>query len=344
MKHFAHMLALTLSIGTAHAVSAETYAPGIKDIAIQDGNSRALDAILWYPASIDAPLTRQHRNGVWVGVDAAENAAPVEGTYPLVVLSHGMYGNARNQNWLAVELVKKGYIVASLNHPGTSTWLRDADDARQIWERPKDVSRAISYLLNDTTLKAKVDPDHIYMAGHSLGGMTGAQLAGARYDPEQMDTLCSDNPSELICEITSTWNIGAAQEDRAALSQDLSDQRIKAIALLDLGATQTFSSESLGAIKTPLLVIGGPKDVKGSLDLDKESRALVAQLSEGVARYLEPATLAHFDMLGLCTEKAIAILEDEAPGDGMVCADGTEERIKDHAIVADAVISFFNEH
>ncbi len=344
MKHMIHMLALTLCIGTAHSASAETYNSGMRDIEIEDGNTRSLAGTAWYPVAENERLKQQHKNGVWVGVEVAKKAKPLQGTYPLVVLSHGMYGNARNQNWLAVELVKQGYVAVTLNHPGTSTWLRNIDDARQIWERPKDVSRAISYMLGDNALGVQIDPERIYMAGHSLGGMTTVQLAGGRYAPEQIDTICDADPSELICELTEMWQLGQTPEDRRAMSQDLRDPRIKALAVLDLGGTQTFSGESLSQITAPLLVIGAPKDVKGSLDLDRESRALVAQLPEATTRYLEPETLSHFDFLGTCTEKAIPILEDEVPGDGYICFDGTDERIADHKIVSDALLAFFAKH
>ena len=125
------------------------------------------------------------------------------------------------------------------------------------------------------------------------------------------------------------------------MSQDLSDNRIKGFAVLDLGGTQVFSEQSLSSINVPLLVIGAPKDAPGSLDLDRESRALVAQLPEEHVTYIEPENLAHFDFLGLCTDKATPILEDEMPGDGMICIDGTQERVEDHAIVTKAIIEFF---
>jgi predicted dienelactone hydrolase len=79
----------------------------------------------------------------------------------------------------------------------------------------------------------------------------------------------------------------------------------------------------------------------GSLDLDRESRALIASLPKDNVRYIEPASLTHFDFLGVCTERGMDILDDEVPGDGELCEGGTDERIADHALISDAVISFF---
>ncbi len=115
---------------------------------------------------------------------------------------------------------------------------------------------------------------------------------------------------------------------------------IQAIAVFDLGGTQTFAFDTLAEVKTPLLVIGAPKPSMGSLDLNRESRALVSALPEETTRYIEPASLSHFDFLGLCTERAVEILEDEIAGDGEICEDGAVERITDHALIANAVIAF----
>lgn len=65
MKHFIHILALTLSLGIGHSAQADDYNPGMRNIDIKDSNSaRPLDGIIWYPADPSARLKRQHRNGV----------------------------------------------------------------------------------------------------------------------------------------------------------------------------------------------------------------------------------------------------------------------------------------
>ncbi|WP_293440348.1 hypothetical protein [Planktotalea sp.] len=198
-----------------------------------------------------------------------------------------------------------------MSHPGTSTWLRDTDDARQLWERPHDVSRVISHLLSDDTFAPRIHPKNIFMGGHSLGGWTAVWLTDGLYDGDKVKTDCATDPSELICKIGEMWRIAKTEEDIVSMEQDLSDPRIKAIAVFDLGGTQTFAPETLAIIKTPLLVIGAPKPSMGSLDLYRESRALVASLPKDNVRYIEPASLTRFDFLGVFTERGTNILEDE---------------------------------
>jgi len=81
-------------------------------------------------------------NAVFVGALAVQNAPVVAGEPPLVVLSHGYDGNWRNQVWLASALARLGYIVAAVNHPGTTSKDRSPAAAAQLWQRPRDVSQA----------------------------------------------------------------------------------------------------------------------------------------------------------------------------------------------------------
>lgn len=329
----ATLAALSLS---GASCAAQTYRTGLVDLTIAH-DVRPLDGFLWYPTTASGDTVRAHGNAVWEPIRVQPYAEAATGARPLVVLSHGMYGNARNQAWLAAELTQAGYIVAAIDHPGTSTFLRDPDDAREMWERPRDITRLIDALLDRDDVQ--VDPDRIYMAGHSLGGLTAIMLAGARYDPERIDGFCAEGLDNLVCGILAMWNVAQTPEDRTIIAQDWSDPRLAGIAVFDLGGTPAFAPESITAIDTPMFVIGAPIANSG-LNLDVESRALAGLLPDGTV-YLEPETLAHFDFLGVCTDQGLAILQEEEPDDAFVCEDGTEERRAEHAMIAAEVIAFF---
>jgi predicted dienelactone hydrolase len=338
MKRIFQIAALLASL-SASTAGAQDYQTGLAVLEIKDATTeRNLEGYVWYPTEQTAEVTTHLANPVWAGIEAIENAGIAKGRFPLVVLSHGMYGNAMNQSWLA----RQGYVVAAVSHPGTSTWARDADDARQLWERPKDVSRAIDHLLSSSDLSSSIDADRIFMAGHSLGGFTAIALAGGRYDGDSFNDFCASHPGELVCGIFANWHVAQTPEDRAEMSADLSDPRIKGIAVFDLGGTQTFSAQSLAQIKTPLLVVGAPENIQGSgLDLEVESRGLIAALPKSNVTYLEPAGLAHFDFLGECTPQAVEILKEDEPEDIYVCIDGGMERRALHEMIAKTVTQFF---
>lgn len=342
MKRIFQIAALFASLSVSNA-GAQDYQTGLTDLEIKDASTeRNLEGYVWYPTDQAAELTTHHGNPVWAGIQAIEDADIASGRFPLVVLSHGMYGNAMNQSWLASRLAQQGYVVAAVSHHGTSTWARDADDARQLWERPRDVSRVIDHLLSSSDLSSSIDADRIFMAGHSLGGFTAIALAGGRYDGDSFNDFCVKHPGELVCGIFANWHVAQTPEDLGEMSADLSDVRIKGIAVFDLGGTQTFSTQSLAQIKTPLLVVGAPENILGSgLDLDVESRALIAALPKSNVSYLEPAGLAHFDFLGECTPQAVEILKEEEPEDVYVCIDGGMERRALHGMIAKTVTQFF---
>lgn len=330
--------AMALAAFASAAQATEIFRTGLVELNIAH-DTRPLEGFLWYPTEAEGSTVRAHGNAVWEAIRVIPHAAPAEGLRPLVVLSHGMYGNARNQAWLAAELTGAGYIVAAIDHPGTSTFLRDPDDAREMWERPQDITRTIDYLLAEDVLGTQVDPERIYMAGHSLGGLTAVMLAGARYDPARIDGFCEAGLDDLVCGILAMWDVAQSEADRVTIAQDWSDPRLAGIAVFDLGGTQAFAPESFAAIDTPMLVIGAPIANSG-LTLDLESRALVEMLPEGTA-YLEPAGLAHFDFLGVCTAQGLEILREEEPDDAFVCEEGREARRAEHEMIAQAVIGFF---
>jgi predicted dienelactone hydrolase len=325
-------------------LAAVEFAAGMRplEVAAPEGG-RALSGYLWYPAAADAPLQPAYANPVWVAPQVAMEAAPAAGRYPLVVLSHGLFGNALNQSWLAAALARRGHVVAAISHPGTSTWLRDAEDRRRLWQRPGDISQLISHVLADPALAALTDPERIYMAGHSLGGHTAALLAGARYAAAHMAGFCAKQPEELTCRLVRKWQVAGTAPERQAMEADLSDPRIRAFALFDLGPVQTLSPASLGEVKRPLLVCGAPVANSG-MTLDIEARALMQALPEGAARYIEPETLAHFDFLGECKPGALEILASEEPGDEVICMGGGAERAAKHRMIIDETAAFFARH
>lgn len=325
-----------------HPVAAQTYQSGMTPLQIADPSGpRDLEGMLWYPTEADCPLTMDFDSAVWADTPVIKDADPAGAAFPLVVLSHGMFGNALNQAWLAAGLAREGFVVAAISHPGTSTWSRDPDQTRQLWERPKDISRVIDFATTSPDLAVRIDPDRVFMAGHSLGGFTAVALAGGRYDADGLAAFCRTMPGELACNILADWKIAETPQDRAQMESDLSDPRIKAFALFDLGGTQSFSKASLAAIDRPLLVFGAPI-MNSGLMLDIESRALVDAVATGLAHYVEPPTLSHLDFLGQCKPAGFAILAQEEPGDEVVCAQGGAARAAKHQMILESVVGFFS--
>tara|TARA_R110002126_G_scaffold286859_1_gene439063 strand:+ start:22926 stop:23957 length:1032 start_codon:yes stop_codon:yes gene_type:complete len=342
MKRFLLIFAAVLAACIVPA-SAQTYQAGMREMAIPaPTGQRDLTGLLWFPTEAKGPLRNDFDSAVWVATPVVKDAQPTKGPFPLVVLSHGLFGNAYNQAWLAAAMARRGYVVAAINHPGTSTFLRDPNQRRQLWQRPKDISRVIDHALASPDLSALVDPDRIFMAGHSLGGFTAAALAGARYDAAGLKRFCDKAPDALTCTLLSAWGVARTPEDRLRMEADLSDPRIKGFALFDLGGTPSFSRSSLKQVSTPMLVFGAPLMDSG-LSLDIESRALIKALPPETATYIEPETLSHFDFLGQCKSGGYELLKREEPGDEIICLDGGAQRAAKQDMIIAIVDSFFSQ-
>lgn len=98
---------------------------------------------------------------------------------PLVVLSHGLGGSPANYSKLAEAWAAHGYVVALPAFPATNSSVPNPPAQwSDVQNQPDDVSFVIDQLLAesssspDAPLRGRIDPEHIGVAGHSLGGAT----------------------------------------------------------------------------------------------------------------------------------------------------------------------------
>ena len=327
---------MAISVGVARAEGV-----GFRRLSLVEMPERPLEAAVWYPTSASGPQTLIGENTALVGESVIVDAAPAAGRHRLVVLSHGFGGNLGNQAWLAVTLARHGYVVAAVNHPGTTSRNLKPDVGARLWERPRDLSRLIDRITRDPAFGA--DADKVGVIGHSLGGWTAVALAGARFDPARFAADCEVHAQLAACEIAGRLEVGSTAEARTLLAGDLADRRVGAAVSLDLGLARGFTPESLAALKVPVLVMSageGDAQVPAAL----ESRYLAAHLPFALGRYIALEGATHFTFLPLCKPGAVALLEAEKQSDGPVCQNGTaaEGRAALHAQVADAVLHFLD--
>lgn len=339
----AAFLAVTVLLAfPAMAGNTLPYGPGVTKIKIEDAREdRPLEGDVWYPTATPDIHATADRSKVWQMALADPDGTAAEGVFPLLVVSHGMYGNTFNQAWLGSELARRGYIVAMINHPGTSTFLRDRDQTRRLWDRPIDLSRLISFLTEESVYKDRIDRERIYAAGHSLGGFTVMLLAGAEFEPDRYERVCSGEDLSVACQVLTGWSIAKTDVDRIEMAKSRKDPRLAKVISLDLGGTPVLSRDSLGAIGIPVLVLGsGRADM---LDQEAESRALAAALPGDRVRHVELDDAGHFDFMGVCKPEGFAILEEHEPGDEIVCIKGNAERIEQHRRILSEILAFLND-
>ena len=287
-------------------------------------NGRALEMVVWYPGATTETAQLIAANAVFVRASAVRNAQPTAGEHPLVVLSHGYRGNWSNQIWLASALAQKGYIVAAVNHPGSTTHDRSPQAAAQLWLRPVDLRRAIDAVTTQPEKFGRVANGRIAAVGHSLGGWTALEIAGARFDPERFAQDCRTHPQLASCTVYEQMNPAGTAESKTELSAAWRDKRVTAVVTLDLG----LSDKSLAALPVPALVIaaGVPSQ---ELPAELESANLAKRLPPASSRYIEISDASHFSFMSMCNPGAEEMLEEEVPGDGIICRDGDGGRARE---------------
>lgn len=337
MKRFACFVLLV----SCWAVNASTYSVGFDQVQLYIDSDRPLKASVWYPSQTIFPTEKVAANAAFLGTNVVRVGTPQAGKFPLVVISHGYRGNWRNQNWLATKLAQDGYVVASIDHPGTTSFDHSAQAAAQWWQRAGDLSRLLDWLLEESYLLPNIDANNVTAIGHSLGGWTVMLLAGAQFDRDQLKQECSLKASPRVCGLRAELGLDKVQVGEP--TGRLKDKRIKRVVSLDLGLARSFSRESLQSLTTPTLILAADVDI-GDLPQAEESGFLAQYISKNKRQYIVYPDAAHFSFMQLCKPGAIDLIEEENPGDGIVCQDGNDRsRDELHQVMYQDIIRFIQD-
>lgn len=316
--------------------------PGFRQITLSDSKFETLHVTVWYPASTEGRTVDIGSNPAFVGVTVNPDAPPLPGVHPLLVISHGYNGNWRNLSWIAAAMAAEGYIVAAPDHPGTTTFDKNPTEAKKLWRRPHDISRVIDFVIDSPALFGATDKGRIAALGHSLGGWTVMSLAGARFKPSLFIDDCHNHPKRGDCRLTEKLGINETLS-LEKISANNRDARIRAVVSLDLGLAPGFTPQSLNAINIPVLILAAQADRLADLPAGQESGYLAAKMNPNRRQYeiIEGAT--HFSFMQLCKPGAENILNEESPGDDIVCQDGLHaKRSNIHQNLVSKISAFLN--
>ncbi|EPA8364851.1 alpha/beta hydrolase family protein [Vibrio fluvialis] len=315
---------------------------GFTQVTLTDVPERPLNTTIWYPTQDVSDTTLIGDNPAFIGTQVIKGARMQSGTFPVVLLSHGYRGNWRNQNWLATELSGRGYIVAAVDHPGTTSFDQSPKQAAKWWERPRDVSRILDYLLSKAPWKQSSNVNDVTAIGHSLGGWTVMQLVGARVDRATLESECNKYQNSRTCGLSEELGLSKVQAKEPS-NIDLSDPRIQRVVSLDLGLARSFSVNSLEDINVPTLILSAGTDI-GDLPQALESGYIAKHMPLNSRQYKVYENATHFSFMQRCKAEAVAMLEEEVPGDGIICKDGfVASRGELHQLMLNDIVGFLNQ-
>jgi predicted dienelactone hydrolase len=194
-------------------------------------------------------------------VVVVEPQAPGNGR--LVLISHGLWDDPKSFEGWGRLLASRGYTVILPRHPGSDSSQQEAvlkglappPTAQELALRPMDL-KAVLDQANTLGLRNTVNPQRVVVLGHSWGGTTVLQLAGARPSDARLVKLCDDVSSpnrNLSWTLQCSWIHGANQ---AAIS----DKRVIAAAAVSPPASLLFPQGAAADLTARVLMVSGSRD------------------------------------------------------------------------------------
>ena len=158
-------------------------AAGLRDLLIPaDSSGPQISAKVWTPcAAPPGPMVVDSEAGP-LTIQAVMDCAATGKDLPLIVISHGLFGDVFSHHDTAAFLADNGFAVVTLNHTQDSVAAmkgKSADNLSSFLVRPVDIKRAIGFVLADSQTSVDIDARRIGFFGFSRGGYTGLVLAGA---------------------------------------------------------------------------------------------------------------------------------------------------------------------
>ncbi|RDC62110.1 alpha/beta hydrolase family protein [Adhaeribacter pallidiroseus] len=214
---------------------------------------------VWYPTPDTLRQTDKHFSP-FTRRYTVRNGKLVAGKKPLILLSHGTGGGRLTLEWFAQALVQNGFIVAAVDHWGNTYDNKIPLEFLKPWERPLDISFALSGLIRDPEFGKIIDPQKIGAAGYSYGGYTVIALAGAILDYKTLVTFYKTTGHKEL-EIPELPGLANHLDDNALLTAkkhlpSLKDNRIKAYFAIApaLGAGFT-TKKQFQAVNQPVYLV-----------------------------------------------------------------------------------------
>jgi len=328
------------------------YTVGVQEFTLS-GENRTLNGWVWYPAQGNQELaTYTEFNGIFETSGRANwNVEPLSDNppYPLVVFSHGSGSSPLLSLFFVEHLASHGFVVIAVEHRGNTMIDRigdgDAYDAAVVdnyVHRPRDVSRAIDYALdelNTGSLSGMIDPDKIAVSGHSFGGYTSFASAGASLNIDALQSWCDENSGVLMGDLRDEAALTESNRDvelndgvcyliddaprmaelaglddvPAGQWASFGDERISAVIALTPWNAPIFGEESLSELQLPTLILVGSNDNTTQAERDarnfyewigSENKMLVEFVLGDHAIFIDncPPALINIGSFGACSD------------------------------------------
>ncbi len=286
------LLACAWLAGLAGATArADSFEAGFIDLNLTDPvEGGPMPAIVFYPTKAQGGSTQ-------VGpftIAATRGAAPVPGSYPLIVHSHGTGGSHLGHHDTLSALARAGFVAAAVLHP-RDNFQDDSGFATdlQLIGRPHHIVALIDGALANMTVGPLVDRAKVGMAGFSAGAYTTLVIAGAVPDFALMEEYRRAVPYDPLRKRADA----AGRERRKPDLNLVSDARVRAIFLMAPALGYVFDKAGLAKVDVPVRLYRPAADEILAHPWNAER---VAQLLPRPPEYQVIERAGHFVFLAPC--------------------------------------------
>jgi predicted dienelactone hydrolase len=202
---------------------------------VDEATGAIFPMLVMYPSAVPE---KTERLGPY-SLALAAGAAPIEGKFPLVLISHGTGGSHLAYRTLARHLARNGFVVGMPEHPFNNRNDNSLEGtALNLANRPRHLHTAIDWFYGSAEFCPLLKPDAVSLIGHSMGGYTALALAGG----------------------TPTSFPNESPDGQARQVEVAHDPRVKALVLLAPAAAWFRAEGALRAVDVPILLLAGEKD------------------------------------------------------------------------------------
>ena len=290
---------------------------------------------MFYPAALSDSSAKPTGLPFFTNLHLYTDAGLVEGRHPLVMLSHGRGSNPLQYAWFAETLASQGYIVAGLYHYRAQHLQPEhrLPLSNKIWQRPRDISSAMDFLLKDPVWGNAIDAQRIGVAGHSQGGFTSLWIGGAKVNADKFLAFQQGwkNNQQIPAYLRNELPLDPAP------ALDVRDPRIKAAFAMAPGIIKAFGMDEagLGQMTIPAYITVGARDTQTP---PQDNAAFAAANIPDAKLVIIPGLVDHEIFINECDDEG----RDEFP-EACIDAPGVD-RHAIHRDIGAAALTFFDAH
>lgn len=278
----------------------------------------------------EAPL----KGGVWFPASRGNSAVATGVNLPLIVISHGGGGSYDGHYDTAIALAHAGFVVAAIDQAGDTYY--DQSKVMQLWRRPQQLHRLISYMLARWPQRRVLDAARVGAFGFSNGGFTVLVAAGGIPDVSRIGSYCGQHPDHDLCTAMRRFGVDPRNPPiHPPANAWVADPRIKAIVAAAPAFGFTFGKQGLRNVHIPVQLWHATNDRHQP---DPYYEAAVRRALPIKPEYRLAAGAGHYDFLPPCGKRLAAVKPE-------ICSDPSGfDRAAFHARFNAAIVQFFRAH